>query len=920
MTQHNQIADPAHDVLGYERQSLDAVFRPETVAVIGATERPGSVGRTIMWNLVSSPFGGTVFPVNSKRPNVLGIKAYPTISEVPERVDLAVIVAPAPAVPGIVAECVEAGVRGAVVISAGFKETGPEGAELEQRVLQEARRGRMRIVGPNSLGVMSPNYNFNATFAGAIARPGNVGFLSQSGALLTGILDLSFRENIGFSAFVSVGSMMDVDWGDLIYYLGDDPKTKSIVIYMESIGDAGSFLSAAREVALTKPIIVIKAGRTEAAGKAAASHTGSLTGSDEVLDAAFRRSGVLRVDSISELFDMAEILGKQPRPKGPRLTVVTNAGGPGVLATDALIQGGGELAEISPETMNSLNDFLPAPWSHGNPVDVLGDAEPGRYAKTLETAAKDPASDGLLVVLTPQDMTDPTATAEQLAPYARSTGKPVLASWMGGNEVAAGKSILNGAGIPTFDYPDTAARAFNNMWRYNYNLRGIYETPELAADNATNGESIDRDRAAEIIGGVRETGREILTEFEAKELLDAYGIPTVQTKVARSADEAVSLAEGFGYPVVLKLNSETITHKTDVGGVQLDLEDAEAVRGAYGRMEESIRENFGAEHFSGVTVQPMVSLEGYELILGSSLDPQFGPVLLFGSGGSLVEVYKDRALALPPLTTTLARRTMEQTRIHEALKGVRGRAPVDLAALEKLFVRFSQLVVEQPWIKELDINPLLASAEGLTALDARVVLHDPETEEKDLPGTAIRPYPAQYVWGEEMQDGSPVLVRPIRPEDEPLMVKFHESLSEESIYMRYFHMMNLDRRTAHERLTRICFIDYDREMALVAERENPESGEREIIGVARLSSPGGPRSEAEFSILISDDFQRRGLGTLLLGRLLEVGREEGFKRITADILFENRPMQHLSKKLGFGIKRDMEEMVMKADLNLYQAA
>ena len=920
MTQHNQIADPAHDVLGYERQSLDAVFRPETVAVIGATERPGSVGRTIMWNLVSSPFGGTVFPVNSKRPNVLGIKAYPTISEVPERVDLAVIVAPAPAVPGIVAECVEAGVRGAVVISAGFKETGPEGAELEQRVLQEARRGRMRIVGPNSLGVMSPNYNFNATFAGAIARPGNVGFLSQSGALLTGILDLSFRENIGFSAFVSVGSMMDVDWGDLIYYLGDDPKTKSIVIYMESIGDAGSFLSAAREVALTKPIIVIKAGRTEAAGKAAASHTGSLTGSDEVLDAAFRRSGVLRVDSISELFDMAEILGKQPRPKGPRLTVVTNAGGPGVLATDALIQGGGELAEISPETMNSLNDFLPAPWSHGNPVDVLGDAEPGRYAKTLETAAKDPASDGLLVVLTPQDMTDPTATAEQLAPYARSTGKPVLASWMGGNEVAAGKSILNGAGIPTFDYPDTAARAFNNMWRYNYNLRGIYETPELAADNATNGESIDRDRAAEIIGGVREAGREILTEFEAKELLDAYGIPTVQTKVARSVDEAVSLAEGFGYPVVLKLNSETITHKTDVGGVQLDLEDAEAVRGAYGRMEESIRENFGAEHFSGVTVQPMVSLEGYELILGSSLDPQFGPVLLFGSGGSLVEVYKDRALALPPLTTTLARRTMEQTRIHEALKGVRGRAPVDLAALEKLFVRFSQLVVEQPWIKELDINPLLASAEGLTALDARVVLHDSETEEKDLPGTAIRPYPAQYVWGEEMQDGSPVLVRPIRPEDEPLMVKFHESLSEESIYMRYFHMMNLDRRTAHERLTRICFIDYDREMALVAERENPESGEREIIGVARLSSPGGPRSEAEFSILISDDFQRRGLGTLLLGRLLEVGREEGFKRITADILFENRPMQHLSKKLGFVVKRDMEEMVMKADLNLYQAA
>ena len=918
MTQRNLVADPAHDVLGYERQSLDAIFRPETVAVIGATERPGSVGRTIMWNLVSSPFGGTVFPVNSKRPNVLGIKAYPTISEVPEQVDLAVIVAPAPAVPGIVAECVEAGVRGAVVISAGFKETGPEGAELEERVLEEARRGRMRIIGPNSLGVMSPNSGFNATFAGAIARPGSVGFLSQSGALLTAILDQSFRENIGFSAFVSVGSMMDVDWGDLIYYLGDDPKTKSIVIYMESIGDASSFLSAAREVALTKPIIVIKAGRTEAAGKAAASHTGSLTGSDEVLDAAFRRSGVLRVDSISDLFDMAEILGKQPRPKGPRLTVVTNAGGPGVLATDALIGGGGELAEISPETMEKLNESLPAPWSHGNPVDVLGDADPERYAKTLEIAAQDPESDGLLVVLTPQDMTDPTATAERLAPYAHSTGKPVLASWMGGDEVAPGKSILNGAGIPTFDYPDTAAQAFNNMWRYNYNLRGIYETPELAADNGANGESIDRDRAARIIENVRAKGREILTEFEAKELLDAYGIPTVQTKVAGSADEAVDLAEGFSYPVVLKLNSETITHKTDVGGVRLDLEDAEAVREAFVQMEESIRDNFGEEHFSGVTVQPMVSLEGYELILGSSLDPQFGPVLLFGSGGSLVEVYKDRALALPPLTTTLARRTMEQTSIYEALKGVRGRAPVDLAALEKLFVRFSQLVVEQPWVKELDINPLLASAEGLTALDARVVLHDPDTEKEDLPETAIRPYPAQYMWGEELQDGSPVLVRPIRPEDEPLMVKFHESLSDESIYMRYFHAMNLDRRTAHDRLTRICFIDYDREMALVAERENPASGEREILGVARLSSPGGARHEAEFSVLISDAFQRQGLGTLLMTHLLEVGREEGLRRITADILYDNRPMQRLSKRLGFRVRRDKEEMVMKANLDLYQ--
>ncbi len=907
--------DPAHDVLGYEGGTLDAIFRPETVAVIGATERPGSVGRTIMWNLVSSPFGGTVFPVNSRRPNVLGIKAYPSVSEVPQKVDLAVVVAPAQTVPGIIAECAEAGVEGAIVISAGFRETGPEGMELEEQVLEEARKGRMRIVGPNCLGVMNPTTGLNATFAGSMARQGSVGFLSQSGALLTAILDRSFQENVGFSSIVSVGTMMDVGWGDLIYYLGDDPKTKSIVVYMESVGDARSFLSAAREVALTKPIIVIKAGRTEAAGKAAASHTGSLTGSDEVLDAAFARSGVLRVGEISELFAMAEVLGKQPRPRGPRLTILTNAGGPGVLATDALINGGGDLAEISPQTMEKLNDFLPAPWSHGNPVDVLGDADPERYAKTLETAAEDPESDGLLVVLTPQDMTDPTATAERLIPYANRTGKPVLASWMGGTEVAAGESVLNGAGIPTFDFPDTAARAFTNMWRYTYNLRGIYETPEPAEEA-----DADREAVEEIIAGVRDLGRTTLTEFEAKKVLAAYGIPTVQTEVARTAEEAVGVAERMGYPVVLKLDSETITHKTDVGGVRLNLQDAEGVRQAFEGMRSSIQEDFRPEDFSGAAVQQMVNLDGYELIIGSSLDPQFGPVLLFGSGGSLVEVYRDRALALPPLTTTLARRMMERTRIFEALGGVRGRAPVDVGALEKLLVRFSQLVVEQPWIKELDINPLLASPERLTALDARIVLHDPETAEEDLPTTAIRPYPTQYVSDEETSDGAGVRVRPIRPEDEPLMVKFHESLSEQSVYMRYFHMMKLDQRTAHERLTRICFIDYDREMALVAERTNPETGEREIMGVSRLSRHGAVPREAEFSVLVSDRFQRRGLGTLLVGRILEVGRAEGLRRITAEILLDNRPMQRISERLGFHLRRDTENMVVKAELDLYQRA
>jgi acetyltransferase len=913
------LTDPAHDVLRYERQPLDAIFEPEAVAVIGATERPGSVGRTILWNLISNPFGGTVFPVNSRRSSVLGIKAYPSLAELPEKVDLAVIVAPAGTVPGIIEECVEGEVPAAIIISAGFRETGPGGAALEERVLQIARRGRMRLMGPNCLGVMSPATGLNATFAGAMANPGNVAFLSQSGALLTAILDWSFRENVGFSHFVSVGSMLDVGWGDLINYLGDDPKTKSIIAYMESIGDARSFLSAAREVALTKPIIAIKAGRTEAAAHAAQSHTGSLTGSDEVLDAAFRRSGVLRVDRISDLFYMAEVLGKQPRPKGPRLTVVTNAGGPGVLATDALIGEGGGLAEISPATMEELNGFLPAPWSHGNPIDVLGDATPDRYARTLEVAADDPESDGLLVILTPQDMTDPTGTAEALTGHAGGAkGKPVLASWMGGPDVAPGVEILNRAGLPTFDYPDAAARVFANMWRYTYNLRAIYETPNLAEEG--EGDVPDHDRAEEVIDAARSESRALLTEYEAKEILAAYGIPTVETRVATTPEEAVEAAGAIGYPVVLKLHSKTVTHKTDVGGVKLNLPDEEAVREAFGEIERTLRERAGSGHFDGVTVQPMARLDGYELILGSSVDPQFGPVLLFGSGGQLVEVYRDRALALPPLTTTLARRVMERTRVYEALKGVRGRAPVNLGELEKLLVRFSRLVVEQPWIRELDINPLLASPERLLALDARVVLHDPETPEEDLPQPAIRPYPVQYVWEEELKDGTPITVRPIRPEDEPLMVRFHESLSDQSVYMRYFHAMHLTQRTAHERLTRICFIDYEREMALVAEKRHPETGERGILGVGRLSRDHAVPDEAEFSVLVSDFYQRQGIGTILLDKLLEVGRREGISRITADILPNNRPMQRVSRSAGFHLRHDPEEGVVKADLNLYQRA
>ena len=917
------IPDPAYDILRSEHQPLRAIFKPKTVAVIGASDRSGSVGRTLLWNLISHPFGGTVFPINPKRSSVLGIKAYASVKAVPEPVELALIATPAPSVPGIIRECIEAGVKGAIVISAGFKEIGEPGIALEQDILNQLRQSQLRLIGPNCLGVMSPRTGLNATFAGTMAQPGNVAFISQSGAICTAVLDWSIRENVGFSAFISIGSMLDVDWGDLIYYLGDDPHTHSIVIYMEAIGNARSFLSAAREVALTKPIIVIKAGRTEAAAKAAASHTGSLAGSDAVLDAAFRRCGVLRVDSIAGLFDVAEVLAKQNRlPKGPKLTIITNAGGPGVLTTDALISSGGQLANLSEDTVNGLNEILPTHWSHSNPIDILGDADPDRYTKTFDIAAQDPNGDGLLVILTPQAMTDPTRTAEQLKAYAQNTDKPVLASWMGGAEVMTGEAILNQASIPTYPYPDAAARLFNFMWRYSYNLKALYETPMLATDWSEEGAGPEQ--VKHLLQAVQQQRRTLLTEQESKQVLAAYNLPVVQTLKATSLDEAVACAERLGYPVVLKLLSETITHKTDVGGVKLNLNNASAVQQAYEAIEAAVTAKAGADCFDGVTVQPMINRdESYELILGSSLDPQFGPVLLFGAGGQMVEVMRDSAVALPPLTTTLARRLIERTQICTALKGIRGRAAVDLKQLERVLVRFSQLVVEHPQIKEIDINPLLASpadtrtAQSLQALDARILLHEPEVDLAQIPKPAIRPYPTQYVADWILKDNRKVTIRPISPEDEPLMVQFHQMLSEQSVYLRYFHLMKLSHRTAHERLTRICFIDYDRAIALVVDYKNPETGRHEILGAGRLSKLHGT-SDAEFAMIIADPFQHLGIGTELLKRLIQTARQENIERITAEILLENGAMQHVCQKVGFELS-PIGDGLIKAECRVSQA-
>lgn len=891
-------AKPLSAVLGKKvipRPGLDALFLPRTIAVIGATDRPGSVGRNVTANLLESKFPKKIFIVSPNHEQILGLKTHRHIGDIPIPVDLALIMTPAQSVPQIVSDCVSAGIKSAVVISAGFREQGPAGAVLEEEIKTHLTRGSLRLLGPNCMGFMNPTIGLNATFAKTVSGKGSVAFLSQSGALQTAILDWSEKEHVGFSAIVSTGSMLDIGWGDLIYHFGDDPHTKSILIYMESIGDARSFLSSAREIGLAKPIIVIKTGRSEAASRAAASHTGALTGSDEVLEAAFRRCGVLRVQNIADLFYMAEVLSKQPRPRGPHLSIVTNAGGPGVLATDALMATGGELTVMSPETIHALDGFLSPNWSRGNPVDVLADADAERYIKAIDIVAKDPSSDGLLAIIAPQGLADPTQVAQQMSQYAHSTNKPVIASWMGGEGVAAGTASLNAAGIPTFSYPDTAARAFTYMWRYTYNLRGLYETPALLEGPDFSDEALRR--AEDIIRGIHRSGRTLLNEYESKQVLAAYGMPTVETRIAETEEDAISCARAIGYPVVLKLLSNTIAHKTDVEGVHLRLQNAQQVRSAFRAIRSSVLRKAGAEHFAGVTVQSMVRRDGYELILGSSIDAQFGPVILFGSGGVMVEVYRDLALALPPLNTTLAQRMMEQTRIHSALKGVRGRKPVNLSALEQILVRFSQLVLELPWIKEIDINPLLATPEELLALDARIVLHDPSVRPEQLPRPSIRPYPSQYIHQWQFKDGTPVTIRPIRPEDEPLMVQFHKTLSERSVYLRYFCSLSLSTRVEHERLVRICFASYDRGFALVAEGKNRETGRTQILGVGRFSAI--TTDEAEAAVLVSDQWQGRGLGTELLASVARVARAEKFKKLSGEILRDNLATQAIFRKAGF---------------------
>ncbi len=897
--------------------ALDSFFKPKSVAVVGASVTPGAVGSILMRNLLQNPFGGVVYPINPKRKAVHGVLCYPSLLDLPEAVDLAVIATPAATLPATIRQCVERGILAAIVISAGFSELGAEGKALENQI-RDIAHGKMRLVGPNCLGIIHPSSGLNASFASSMPKPGRVALLSQSGAICTSILDWAREKNVGFSTFVSVGTMLDVDFADLIDYFGDDANTRSIVLYMESVGDVRKFVSAARAVARSKHVIVVKAGRHEAGARAAASHTGALAGSDAVFDAAIRRAGVLRVATIPELFNMAEILAHQPPPRGPGLAIVTNAGGPGVMATDALMLGGGQLASLSLASVEALNKVLPPFWSHSNPIDVLGDATPERYRQAIEICAKDPAVQGLLILLTPQAMTDPTATAHLLAPYARIEGKPVLASWMGGTDVHAGRGILSDAGVATFDSPEAAIQAFLHMVQYRRNQELLYEQPAALPEDWRPNQA----RVRVLLEEVRKAGRTLLTEFEAKELLGCYGIPTVPTMNACTADEAVALATKFGYPVVLKLWSEVITHKTDAGGVVLNIANEGSVRAAYDQIKKSAaqyRQNqpaaagatqalSGEQVFLGVTVQPMVGAKGYELIVGSSVDGQFGPTLLFGAGGVLVEVFQDRALGLPPLNRTLARRLIERTQIFKALKGIRGQRPIPLHDLETLLVRFSYLLCDFLEIQEIDINPLLASPDGLLALDARVLLAPADQPKAKL---TIEPYPNHHTTPWKLPNGVEIVVRAIRPEDEPMIEEHHRTLSEQSIRMRFFSMV---KTLSRDSLIRLCHLDYAREMALVAERRNAQ-GKPEIIGVSRYYMNPQTRS-AEFAVIVHDAYQGQGLGQHLMERLIVVAREREVKELVGSVLRENKRMLALAKDLGFRETKPVDHDVVQVALVL----
>lgn len=877
-------------------RNLEAIFRPNRVAVIGASNSPNSVGGTLWRNLTTNGFQGDVFPINLKHDSVQGARAFTSIKQVPRVPDLAVICVPAPTVPQVVRECGEAGVRGVIIISAGFREVGAAGRELEESVWREAGRfDGMRIVGPNCLGVIAPSLRLSASFAAGMPQPGRVALLSQSGALCTAILDWALEQQIGFSAFVSAGNMLDVSMADLIDYFAADPQTESLILYIESLSQSREFLSAARAFARQKPIVAYKAGRFAESAQAAASHTGALAGVDALYEAAFRRAGIERVFSVDDMFDCAELLARQRPPRGPRLAIVTNAGGPGVMATDVLMEQRGQLAKLSAATRERLNQALPPHWSHNNPVDVLGDATPERYAIALEAVLADESVDAALVVLTPQAMTEPTGIAQLVASIANPHRKPLLAAWMGGAMVREGHQVLHKSAIPTYASPEQAVRAFMHLVSYASRRELLQETPRDVRINWPRNRTAIRQEFLDRLSN--QTPSSFLSEDDSKALLAEYGIPVSQPIAASTADEATAVATRIGFPVVMKIRSPDITHKTDVGGVVLDLANEADVRSAFGTMLNSVKSARPDATIEGVTLQPMITAaRGVELLVGAKQDPVFGSVLLVGAGGILAELLQDRALELPPLNERLARRMLKSLRCFPLLQGFRGRPGVDVDQLIEVLIRFSYLVADWPELSEIDINPLLVSSDRLIALDARMRWQPPPTSSTPYSHLAIRPYPDELVETVHLLGmPQPVRMRPIRPEDEPLWLSLLASCSPETLRLRFQYVF---KEATHDMAARYCYVDYDREIPLVAEID--VSGQLQLIAVGRLTLDSDRRS-AEFAVLVTDAWQGHGIGHWLTERCLQIARERGVERVVAETTADNSAMQDVLRHCGFDI-------------------
>ena len=887
---------------------LEPVFNPSRIVLVGVSINPKSVSGMIVSNLVRGGYRGVIYPVNPDAEAIQGIACYASIKDLPKTPDLAIICSAAPDVPEHVRQCGAAGINGIIIVSAGFREAGEEGRALEEEVLAVKKKfSDMRIIGPNCLGVISPGHYLNASFAKGMPQKGHIAFISQSGALCTSVLDWAIKEKIGFSHFISVGNTLDVDFGDIIDYLGEDEETEAIILYIESIKEARSFLSAARAFARTKPIIVYKAGRFPQSAEVAASHTGALAAEDSVYKAAFQRAGVVRVTNIDDIFHCAGLIGRKKVPGGPRLGIVTNAGGPGVMATDTLLELNGELAELSKETLESLDLALPPMWSGANPVDVLGDARSKRIAKAVDIVIRDKGVDAVLVILTPQAMTNATAAAKAVARVAAETRKPVLAAWMGGKSMDEGVDLLNDAGVPTYLTPEQGVRAFMTLVDYARNLESLYQTPKDISVEFP----IDRWKLREEFESLVRGQGNMLNETVSKTLLEAYGIKTARPVSAVNVDDAVQAAGEMGYPVVLKIDSPDISHKSDAGGVILNLTSDEEVKAAYKKVVESAKKYNPDARITGVTVQPFIMRDqGVELILGTKKAAVFGTVIMAGAGGVTAELYEDTMLGLPPLNEKLARRMLSSLKIWPMLTGFRGSRKLDIEGAIETMIRLSYLAADYPEISEMDINPLLVKEKGVTALDARIAIDTGLVgrEVKPYSHLALRPYPEELVKSAVIDDGTEILLRPIKPEDEPLWFDLLGSCSRESIYMRFRYAFHWH---SHEVASRYCFNDYDREIAIVAEVEEGEDGKK-LVGVGRLVAD--PDHETvEYAILIADAWQNRGLGGVITDYCMDISMGWGLKSIVAQTTTDNGRMIAVFRKRGFVVDADHSSGIVNVE-------